>query len=91
MIVGEVKAGRPIYQGYWRDGQAVGVWLPRVRVNGRRTLLISGDSPSGLHECETREEAVQWARDFAECAMREIAEIAVDMDSAALEGAKVDG
>lgn len=71
MIVGEVKAGRPLYQGFWRDGRAVGVWLPRIRVNRRRTLPVSGDSPSGLQECATREEAVQWARDFAARAMSE--------------------
>ena len=90
MIVGEVKAGRPIYQGYWRDGQAVGVWLPRIRVNRRKTLPVSGDSPSGLQECATREEAVQWARDFAEKAMREITEMAADIERAALEEAKGD-
>jgi len=74
MIVGEVKAGRPLYQGFWRDGRAVGVWLPRIRVNRRRTLPVQGDSLSGLQECATREEAVQWAKDFAERTMREITE-----------------
>ncbi|MDA8346966.1 MAG: hypothetical protein M0Z66_16100 [Thermaerobacter sp.] len=71
MIVGEVKAGRPQCIEFYRERRVVEVWLPRIRVNRRRTLPVQGDSPSGLQECATREEAVQWAKDFAANAMRE--------------------
>ena len=89
MFVGEVKAASPLRKEFYRGRQVVEVWLPRIRVNRRRTLPVSGGSPSGLQECATREEAIQWARDFAEKAMRELVE--QDAGRAALEEAKGDG
>ncbi|MGM1048384.1 MAG: hypothetical protein ACQEXX_19905 [Bacillota bacterium] len=58
---------------FWRDRVMYTKFIPIVFINGTQAYISDSSTPSGLMECDTREEAREKAREYRDRAKARLA------------------